>query len=374
MTDLGRRQLLVGGASSAILASLATAKATDMAVPPRAPKVLVIGHRGACALRPEHTLASYAKAIADGADFVEPDLVPTRDGVLVARHECNIAGTTDVATRPDFASRRTTRTIDGVTETGWFTPDFTLAELKTLWCRERLPQLRPLNTRYDGLFQIPTLDEIIDFVAAESTARGRAIGLIPELKSTPFLRSIGMPTEDPFLATIARRRSCFDGPLEIQCFYGDSLRLLRDRLGRGHANIRLMQLLDEPATRFPAGSGNGAHTGFRAMMTPSGLAEIAAYADVIGPAKTAVIPLGPDRRMQAPSALVHDAHQAGLLVHPFTFRPENHFLPVDCQDGAGDGARNANGSVEEIRRHLDAGIDGFFTDDPAIGRRAVDGA
>ena len=344
-----------------------------MAEPPRAPKVLVIGHRGACALRPEHTLASYAKAIADGADFVEPDLVPTKDGVLVARHECNIAGTTDVAARPEFAARRTTRTIDGVTETGWFTLDFTLAELKTLWCRERLPQVRPQNTRYDGLFQIPTLDEIIDFVAAESTARGRPIGLIPELKSTPFLRSIGMPTEDRFLATIERRRSCFEGPLEIQCFYGDSLRLLRDRLGRGHSTIRLMQLLDEPATRFPAGSGNGAHTGFASMMTPSGLAGIATYADVIGPAKTAIIPLGPDRRMQAPTGLVHDAHQAGLLVHPFTFRPENHFLPVDCRNEAGEEARNADGSIEEIRRHLEAGIDGFFTDDPAIGRRAVDG-
>ena len=340
--------------------------------PPLASKLLVIGHRGACALRPEHTLASYAKAIADGADFVEPDLVVTRDGVLVARHECNITETTDVARHPEFARRRTTRTIDGETATGWFTIDFTLGELKTLRARERLPQMRPRNTAFDGMFQIPTFEEIIDFVAAESAARGRQVGLIPELKSTPFLRQAGLPTEELFVRIIGAHWYTANDPLEVQCFYGDSLRMVRDRIGRGHANIRLMQLLDDPTIGFPAGSGNSAFTGFADMMSPKGLAEIASYADVIGPNTRSIIPLRDDGRLGSPTRLVHDAHDAGLLVHPYTFRPENHFLAVDFRNGAGDTARNPDGSVAEIQRYIDAGIDGFFTDDPALGRRAVD--
>lgn len=339
---------------------------------PLAPRVLVIGHRGACALRPEHTLASYAKAIADGADFVEPDLVPTRDGVLVARHECNITDTTDVAHHPEFASRRTTRTIDGVTATGWFTIDFLLDELKTLRACERLPQLRPRNTQFDGMFQIPTFEEIIDVVAAEAAARGRQVGLIPELKSTPFLRSAGLPTEDTFVRIVGAHWYTLNAPLEVQCFYGDSLRAVRDRIGRSHANIRLMQLLGARSTRFPAHSGNGDATGFADMMSPQGLARIAEYADVIGPDTRSIIPLGQDGRLGTATSLVQDAHAAGLLVHPYTFRPENKFLAADFRNTAGDGARNPEGSVAEIGRYLDAGIDGFFTDDPAIGRRAVD--
>ncbi|MCQ8279795.1 glycerophosphodiester phosphodiesterase [Acetobacteraceae bacterium KSS8] len=374
MISSSRRALLAGGVSLA--AGLGSFRASQAAqpysTPSLAPKVLVIGHRGACALRPEHTLASYALAIEDGADFVEPDLVPTKDGVLVARHESNIAETTDVAERPEFAARRTTRTIDGVTETGWFTIDFTLAELKTLWCRERLPKLRPQNTRYNDQFQIVTFEEMMDFVAAESAARGRPIGLIPELKSTPFFRSVGLPTEELFLRTLERHRTAFDGPLEIQCFYGDSLRTLRQGLGRAHKNIRLMQLMDQPGGDFLPGPGNARFASWAEMMGPRGLAEVASYADVIGPNKEAIIPPAADKRMGTPTALVRDAHAAGLLVHPFTFRPENHFLPVDCRNGAGDAVRNPEGSIKEIRAHIQAGIDGFFTDDPAIGRQAVD--
>ena len=337
-----------------------------------APRVLVIGHRGCCALRPEHTLASYAKAIADGADFVEPDLVPTKDGVLVARHECNITDTTDVARKPDFAGRRTTRTIDGMTATGWFTIDFTLAELKTLRARERLPQIRPRNTAYDGMFDIPSFEEIIDMVAAVSAACGREVGLIPELKSTPFLRSVGLPTEDLLVRTVAAHGYTSRAPLEIQCFYGDSLRMVRDRIGRSHANIRLMQLLASASIRFPSGSGNGASTGFAEMMSPKGLADIAGYADVVGPDTRSVIPLGSDGHLGAPTSLVHDAHAAGLLVHPYTFRPENRFLAAEFRNAAGQDSRNPSGSIAEIQRYLEAGIDGFFTDDPALGRRAVD--
>jgi glycerophosphoryl diester phosphodiesterase len=222
------------------------------------------------------------------------------------------------------------------------------------------------------MFQIPTFEEIIDFVAAESAARGRQVGLIPELKSTPFLRSAGLPTEDLFVRSIEAHWFTTNGPLEIQCFYGDSLRLLRDRLGRGHTNIRLMQLLDLPTIGFPARSGNGAATSFATMMTPAGLAEIARYAEVIGPAIRSVIPLVEGGRLGSPTSLVRDAHAAGLLVHPYTFRPENHFLAADFRNDAGDSTRNPEGSVAEIQRYIDTGIDGFFTDDPGIGRRAVD--
>ena len=263
-------------------------------------------------------MASYAKAIADGADFVEPDLVPTKDGVLVARHECNITDTTDVARKPDFAGRRTTRTIDGMTATGWFTIDFTLAELKTLRARERLPQIRPRNTAYDGMFDIPSFEEIIDMVAAVSAACGREVGLIPELKSTPFLRSVGLPTEDLLVRTVAAHGYTSRAPLEIQCFYGDSLRMVRDRIGRSHANIRLMQLLASASIRFPSGSGNGASTGFAEMMSPKGLADIAGYADVVGPDTRSVIPLGfgrASRRSNQSGARRACGGPAGASIH-----------------------------------------------------------
>ncbi|MCQ8241358.1 glycerophosphodiester phosphodiesterase [Rhizosaccharibacter radicis] len=366
-----RRHFLAAAASAPLGAAgaLPAAPAGVSPAPKGAGKPLVIGHRGAPALRPEHTLASYAKAIADGADFVEPDLVVTRDGVLVARHESDITETTDVAARPEFAGRRTTRTVDGKSTTGWFTVDFTLAELKTLRARERLPKVRPQNTRFDGEFQVPTFEEIIDFVAAESATRGRMVGLIPELKSVPFFRSIGLPTEDRFVEIISRHRYTREAPLEVQCFYAEGLKRVRERVGRGHANVRLMQLLGlatEP-------TGTSAPERFAGMMTPAGLAAIATYADVIGPNTRSVIPLRADGRLGEETMLVRDAHAAGLKVHVYTFRPENRFLAVDFRDGAGDDARNPDGSVREIRRYLQAGIDGFFTDDPAIGRRAVDG-
>ncbi len=153
--------------------------------------LLIVVHQ----LRPEHTLASYAKAMEDGADYIEPDLVMTKDGVLIVRHESNIADTTDVASRPEFAGRKRSLTIDGQKETGWFTTDFTLAELKTLRAKERLPQLRPHNTRYDGHFDVPTFEEVIDFVAGESAARGKVFGLIPEIKNSTHFHSLGLDPE-----------------------------------------------------------------------------------------------------------------------------------------------------------------------------------
>lgn len=335
---------------------------------PLAKKVLVIGHRGASALRPEHTLGSYARAIEDGADFIEPDLVSTRDGVLVARHENEIGGTTDVASHPEFASRKTTKTIDGVAETGWFTEDFTLAELKTLRARERLPEVR--GKRYDGDFQILTLDEIIDFLAAESAARGRIVGLIPEIKHGTYFQSIMLPMEDKVLATLAAHAYTRTAPVEIQSFEVGNLKYLHGKLGASHPNIRLLQLMDE-GSAHPADAPS---TTYAQMMTPAGLAAIRRYADAIGPWVRSLIPLNADETLGKPTTLIDDAHRAGLEVHPYTFRPENQFLAKDFRSSDGANARNEAGSVAEIRAYVDAGVDAFFTDDPALGRRAIDGA
>ncbi|AHE52762.1 hypothetical protein NX02_05110 [Sphingomonas sanxanigenens DSM 19645 = NX02] len=327
---------------------------------------LLFAHRGASALRPEHTLAAYAKAIADGAGYIEPDLVATRDGVLVVRHENNIADTTDVASRAAFAGRRTTKTIDGVRQQGWFTEDFTLAELKTLRATERLGAVRPESRGFDGQFQIVTFEEMIDFAAAEAAARGRLIGLVPELKHSTYFAGIGLRLEDRFLAVLEAHRYTQRAPLVIQSFEVGNLRTLRGKLGRP-ANVTLLQLLDEDAAK----PGDGAVPDYAAMMTPAGLAAIARYADAIGPWTRSIIPLGPDGRLAAARPLVEDAHRAGLKVLPYTFRPENRFLAADFRDKAGDDARNEAGSIAEIRRYLATGIDGFFTDDPAVGLKAL---
>ncbi|TPG11473.1 glycerophosphodiester phosphodiesterase [Rhodanobacter glycinis] len=342
---------------------------------PLAERVLVIGHRGASALRPEHTLASYARAIADGADFIEPDLVMTKDGVMVVRHENEIGGTTDVASHPEFADRKIRRIVDGQSESGWFTEDFTLAELKTLRARERLPELR--GTRYDGQFQILTLDEVIDFVAAESATLGRPIGIIPEIKHGTYFQRIQRPMEDALLATLAAHAYTRTAPVEIQSFEIANLKYLHDKLGgaqarQRHPNIRLLQLLDEPQLQpYDVVAASGTLT-YAQMMTPAGLRRIARYADAIGPDYHAIIPYRADGTLGRPTALVHDAHAAGLQVHPYTFRPENTFLARDFWHGSDPHTFNADGAVAEMRVYLDAGIDAFFTDDPALGRRAVD--
>lgn len=337
---------------------------------PRPAKPLLMAHRGCSALRPEHTLASYAKAIADGADFIEPDLVSTKDGVLVARHENNIAETTDVAARPEFTARRALKVIDGEKLEGWFTEDFTLAELKTLRAKERLGALRPESMGYDGQFQIVTFEEVIDFVAAEAAARGRTIGIIPEIKHSTYFNGIGLPVEDMFLARVKASRVLATMPMIVQSFEIANLKRLRTMLA-GMANVQLMQLIDDDAQR-PAdvAAVDGALT-YGAMLTPAGLTEIALYADWVAPATRRIIPLGADGRLAAPTSLVADAHKAGLLVGTWTFRPENTFLAGDFRDGGDARARNPEGSVREILRYLQTGLDGFFTDDPALGYRAL---
>lgn len=357
---------------------LASRSVAEYAVPmvstprekPLAARVGVIGHRGAPAWQPEHTLASYARAIADGADFIEPDLVMSRDGVLVVRHENEIGGTTDVGARREFAARRATRHIDGVAVTGWFTEDFTLAELKTLRARERLPQLR--GTAHDGQLPIATLEEVIELAAAESAACGRLIGIVPEIKHGTHFRQLGLPLEDLLLATLAGHAHTRTATVEIQSFEIGNLRYLRERLGTAHPNIRLLQLLDVPPAQPYDVVAAGGTLDYARMMTADGLREVAGYADAIGPELRAVIPWNADGRLDPPTRLVHDAHAVGLEVHPWTFRPENTFLAPVFRRGDDPHARHRAGLVAQIGAYLDAGIDAFFTDDPASGRQAVD--
>jgi len=364
MSSFSRREAVKIMGAAAVAARAGRA----FAAPER--KVEIFGHRGASALRPEHTLASYAKAIADGADYIEPDLCITKDGVLVARHENDISATTDVAHRAEFAARKTAKTIDGQRVEGWFTEDFTLAELKTLRAIERLPQFRPHNAAMNGQFDVPTWEEIIDFTAAESAARGRMVGLVPELKHSTYFASAGLPLEDRFLATLAAHDYVRRCPLEIQSFEIANLKYLRAKLGRP-PHIRLMQLVEpdagKPADVVKAGYGPS----YAEMVTPPGLAEVAGYADVIAPPTRAIIPLGPDKKLAAPTSLVADAHKAGLLVHIWTFRPENYFLAADFQDANGPTARNEAGSIAEMQAYIRTGIDGFFSDDPGLGKKAL---
>jgi glycerophosphoryl diester phosphodiesterase len=299
------------------------------------PSITVIAHRGASGERPEHTIDSYRLAIEEGADYIEPDLVMTRDGVLIARHENEIGGTTDVAQHPEFAARRRTQIIDGETMTGWFTEDFTLAEVRTLRARERLPELRPQNCVFDGRCMVPTFDEIMQLATdANRQRRAPKIGVYPETKHPAHFAAIGLPQELAVLDTLRRYDYAADGsPVFIQSFDPRNLRQLRDM-----TRLPLVQLLEHEL---------------------GDLAEIAKYADAIGIAKPLATPHG-----------VRAAHAANLKVHVWTFRAENAFLPDDLRIGASPAA---HGDLDaEIRRFLDRGIDGFFVDFPAVGVRVRD--
>jgi glycerophosphoryl diester phosphodiesterase len=337
----------------------------------------VAGHRGASALRPEHTLAAYQKAIEDGADIIEPDLVSTKDGVLVARHENDISGTTNVATASQFAARKTTKLIDGIPVTGWFTEDFTLAELKTLRARERIPANRPANTAYDGQFEVPTLQEVIDLVKRESEARNKTIGIYPETKHPTYFKAIGLPLEkrlvDQLVASGYRGKAA---AVYIQSFETANLKELR-RL----TEMRIVQLIDNPKNApAPNGAPRNAPYDFVAagstrtyadLVTPAGLREIAAYADVVAPYKEVIIARTAANELGTATSFVADAKAAGLKVHTWTLRPENPFLPVSLRKPDVTSASQRGDSIAEITAYLKAGIDGFFTDDPALGRTAV---
>lgn len=341
------------------------------------PTPTVIAHRGASALRPEHTLAAYQQAIDDGADIIEPDLVITRDGVLVARHENAIAilnadgavqeATTDVADRPEFAARKTTKTIDGKAITGWFTEDFTLAELKTLRARERIPAQRPANVAFNGQFEVPTLQEIIDLAKAASAQRGRTIGIYPETKHPSYFQSIGLPLEAPLLATLERNGwNHRDAPVFVQSFEVANLQAIRAR-----STVRLVQLVASSGRPYDFVAQGSANTrGYADLISPEGLKQVAAYANAIGPAKSLVIPVR-DGALAEPTPLVARAHAAGLAVHIWTLRPENAFLPASLKRAPASDGTVRGDSGAEIAAFLRAGVDGFFTDDAAVGRAAV---
>jgi glycerophosphoryl diester phosphodiesterase len=303
---------------------------------------LIIAHRGASGERPEHTRAAYERAIEQGADFIEPDLVMSRDGVLIVRHENEIGGTTDVADHPEFAGRRKIRTIDGQPVTGWFTEDFTLPELKTLRARERLPELRPANTAFDGREPILTFEEVLDIAAAAG------VGIAPELKHPSYFAALGRPMEDVFVAALERRGlTGADAPVLIQCFEVGTLQRLRARLA-----APLLQLI--AASGGPFDRPDLAYT---VMTTPEGLAVVARYAAWIG-ADTALIEPGPG----APTALIADAHVAGLRVAAWTFRAENAFLPQG--DRVGDDPAAHGRLRERLARFAGYGLDAAFTDHP----------
>ncbi|MGZ6670884.1 MAG: glycerophosphodiester phosphodiesterase [Solirubrobacteraceae bacterium] len=326
---------------------------------------IVIGHRGSPAYRPEHTIASYTLAIEMGADYIEPDLVFTKDGQLVARHEPDIGATTNVADHPEFASRQTTRTIDGVIFANtWFTFDFTLAELKTLRAKERLPLVRPQNTALDGLFEIPTFQEVIDL------AKAKGVGIYPETKHPTFFQSLGFSFDAPLLATL--RRNGLDRPdakVFIQSFEVGNLQRLRRE-----TPLPLIQLIDAAGAPADFVASSDSRT-YDDLVTPQGLAEISTYADGIGPDKSRIVagnsagnPLG------QPTTLVRDAHRVGLLLHPFTFRPENNFLAADFRVGNPSSPEylHARGDQPaELALYYRLGVDGLFADnaDTAVAVR-----
>jgi glycerophosphoryl diester phosphodiesterase len=344
--QLGRRSLLLAAAAGTGAAATAGPAAAE---PRKGGGPVVIGHRGAAGWRPEHTAPSYTYAVQTGADWIEPDLVPTKDHVLVVRHENEISQTTDVARHPEFADRRTTKTVDGRQVTGWFTEDFTLAELKTLRAVERLPAVRNRNTVFDGRAEVMTFQEVVELARRLSREHGRTIAVFPETKHPTYFRSIGLPLEPKLAAAIRRNRL---GPREcvVQSFEPTSLRRMTD-LG-----VPLWQALGTTGGPYDLPSVT-----YRDMMTPAGLAGIAEYADWIGPDKSSV----------ADTDLVADAHAAGLRIGPYTFRAENQFLPERFRRGSG--ANDFGDAFAEYALYYRMGVDAVVTDFPdlaVIARRS----
>lgn len=317
---------------------------------------LIIAHRGASGERPEHTLAAYELAIDQGADYIEPDLVATKDLVLVSRHENELSDTTDVASREEFEDRRRDKTIDGQRVAGWFVEDFTLAELRTLRAKERIPAIRPANARHNGLYQVPTLEEIVKLVRAKEAETGRRIGLYPEIKHPTFLlEEAGIDMVDLLLKEFRDLGVNAADPVFVQSFEIGVLQRLDKR-----SDFKLVQLIkpedgpaDEPAMRYSE------------MVTPSGLAEIAKYADGIGAHIGLLVTLE-----GLPTGLVENAHEAGLTVHAWTVRKENAFLPPVLKRGTSDaGTGDVLGMVNLLKHH---GVDGAFTDDPGLVAQALE--
>ncbi|MFI1925136.1 MULTISPECIES: glycerophosphodiester phosphodiesterase [unclassified Streptomyces] len=365
----GRRALLgaaVLGATGTVLGLSGTARAADSSRSGKGLKSLpvptIIGHRGASGYRPEHTFGSYQLALDLGADIVEAgDLVPTRDGHLVCRHEPEIGGTTDVADHPEFAGRRTTKVLDGVSTTGWFTEDFTLAELKTLRAVERIPANRPHNTLYDGRWQIPTFEEVLKWQDEQTRKRGRQVWIYPETKHPTYFRKLGLGLEERVAKLLHKYgKDRKNSPVIVQSFEPSSIQ-------------RLNKLVDNPLVVLLSGASSrpwdfveaGDPRTVADLVTRAGLREIAGYAQGIGPTLDLVIPKDAAGNLTTPTTLVRDAHAVGLVLHPYTMRNENPFLPTSFRKGTDADAYGD--SFGAFRTYFATGIDGVFTDNPDTG-------
>ncbi|MEV6050077.1 glycerophosphodiester phosphodiesterase [Streptomyces sp. NPDC052107] len=368
----GRRAILgaaVFGVSGAALGLPGTAEAagTQQSGPggrglKSLPVPTIIGHRGASGYRPEHTFGSYNLALDLGADVVEAgDLVPTKDGHLVCRHEPEIGGTTDVASHPEFADRKTTKMLDGVATTGWFTEDFTLAELKTLRAVERIPANRPHNTLYDGRWEIPTFEEVLKWQDEQTRKRGRQVWIYPETKHPTYFRKLGLGLEERVAKLLHKYgKDGRNSPVILQSFEPSSIQ-------------KLNQLVDNPLVVLLSSANSRPYDFVEAgdprtvadLITPKGLREIAGYAQGIGPTLDLIIPKNADGTLGKPTTLVPDAHKVGLILHPYTMRNENPFLPAEYRKGsAADGYGDSFGA---FKTYFATGIDGVFTDNADTG-------
>jgi glycerophosphoryl diester phosphodiesterase len=358
-TVLPRRFVPVAASALALAASFLVPQSQTVEATRHHDSFVIVGHRGASGYRPEHTLASYELAARMGADYIEPDLVTTKDRVLVARHEPEIGGTTDVAAHPEFAGRKKTKLLDGVAVTGWFTEDFTLAELKTLRAKERIPAIRQHNTVFDGHYQIPTFQEVIDLSRRLTKELGRPIGIYTETKHPTYFQQQGLALEPELVKVLDRNGlNRKDAKVFVQSFEVSNLKALHKQL-----RVPLVQLTSSAGAPYDFVAAGDKRT-YADIVSAAGLREVATYADGLGPSKDQIIPLDAAGKLGQPTSLVADAHRAGLVVHPYTFRVENSFLPAEFDSSA---AQTDSGNLfGEIAAYRKAGIDGLFTDNTDI--------
>ena len=354
---------------ASLLAVVLALSAPMVAAAQTFPRPIVIAHRGSSGHRPEHTEAAYRLAVVQGADYIEADLVMTRDGVLVSRHENEIGRTTDVAAHPEFADRRVTKTIDGETFTGWFVEDFTLAELKTLRARERNPLQRTESAAHDGEQPVMTLVEMIAVVQDEAQKRGRPAGFYIELKNPDYHASIGLPMEQALVDALqAAGLNRADAPVIIQSFWPQALVALRPL-----TPVRLMFLINSVSPPEALLRANGIRA-WSDVYSADGLKMIAGFADIVGPETELIFPRDAEGRSLPPTSFITDAHAAGLQVHMWSVNAENSYLPLELRRG--DPADpNYGGRLGDaatlVRALAAAGVDGMFTDQPDITLAAL---